>query len=133
MFLAATGLRATEALSVRIKDLDMKSEPAKVFVRGEYTKAKTDRMVFLTEEITQQLVSWLNYKYRTRRVCYNDKQTGKTITEIRTPDKEDTDLIFAVYQSKEAPNPKNLYFEFAKSFAKTLDSKGKGDRGGRSR
>jgi integrase len=88
MFLAATGLRATEALSVRIKDLDMKSEPAKVFVRGEYTKAKTDRMVFLTEEITQQLVSWLNYKYRTRRVCYNDKQTGKQLLRLELQTKK---------------------------------------------
>jgi integrase len=128
MFLAATGMRATEALSVRIKDLDLKSSPAKVFVRGEYTKTRTDRTLFLTEEITQQLTFWLNYKYRTRRVCYNDKQTGNTITEIRTPEKKDTDLIFAVYQSREAPNPKNLYFEFAKFFAKTLDSMGKGDR-----
>jgi integrase len=128
MFLAATGMHATEALSVRIKDLDLKSEQAKVFVRGEYTKTRTDRTLFLTEEITQQLVSWLNYKYRTRRVCHNDTQTGKTITEIRTPEREDTDLIFAVYQSKEAPNPRNLYFEFAKLFAKTLDSMGKGDR-----
>ena len=82
----------------------------------------------MTKEITRQLVSWLNYKYRTRRVCYKNKQTGKTITEIRTPEKEDTDLIFAIYQSKEAQNPKNLYFEFAKSFAKTLDSMGKGNR-----
>ena len=128
MFLAATGMRATEALSIRIKDLDLKSSPAKVFVRGEYTKTRTDRTVFLTQEIAQQLTSWLNYKYRTRRVCYNDKQTGKTISEIRTPEKKDTDLIFAVYQSKESPNPKNLYFQFAKFFAKTLDSVGKGDR-----
>src|SRR4030095_424273 len=75
-----------------------------------------------------QLISWLNYKYRTRRVCYSDKQTRKTITEIRTPEKKDTDLIFAVHQSRETPNPKNLYFEFAKLFAKTLDSMGKGDR-----
>jgi integrase len=128
MFLAATGMRAIEALSIRIKDLDLKSSPAKAFVRGEYTKTRMDRTVFLTEEITQQLTSWLNYKYRTRRVCYKDKQTGKTITEIRTPEKKDTDLIFAVYQSEETPNPKNLYFEFAKFFAKTLDSMGKCDR-----
>jgi integrase len=128
MFLAATGMRATEALSIRIKDLDLKSSPAKAFVRGEYTKTRMDRTVFLTEEITQQLTSWLNYKYRTRRVYYKNKQTGKTITEIRTPEREDTDLIFAVYQNKEAPNPRILYFEFAKLFAKTLDSMGKGDR-----
>jgi integrase len=94
MFLAATGIRATEALSVRIKDLDLKSEPAKVLVRGEYAKTRTDRTLFLIEEITQQLTSWLNYKYRTRRVCYNDKQTGKAITEIRTPD---SNMLYCCY------------------------------------
>jgi hypothetical protein len=77
-----------------------------------------DRTVFLTEEITRQLTSWLNYKYRTRR---ETNKPGKQL-EIRTPEKKDTDLIFAIYQSKESPNPKNLYFEFAKFFAKTLDS-----------
>jgi integrase len=32
MLLAATGMRATEALSIRIKDLDLRSNPATVFV-----------------------------------------------------------------------------------------------------
>jgi integrase len=57
MLLAATGMRATEALSIRIKDLDLESRPTRLFVRGEYTKTRTDRTVFLTEEITQQLNS----------------------------------------------------------------------------
>ncbi|MGB7638668.1 MAG: tyrosine-type recombinase/integrase, partial [Nitrososphaeraceae archaeon] len=49
MLLAATGLRASEALSIRIKDLHLDSNnPANVFVRGEYTKTRTDRYVFLT-------------------------------------------------------------------------------------
>jgi integrase len=43
MLLAATGMRATEALSIRIKDIDFKASPVKVFVRGEYTKTKVDR------------------------------------------------------------------------------------------
>src|SRR5919199_1935802 len=60
MLLAATGMRATEALSVRIKDFDFKSNPARLFVRGEYTKTRTDRTIFLTEEVTQQLKSWLD-------------------------------------------------------------------------
>jgi integrase len=128
MLLAGTGMRAVEALSIRIKDIDLKSNPAKIFVRGEYTKTRTDRTIFLTEEIKQQLNSWLNYKYRTRRVCHKDEQTGKTITEIRTPEREEFDLVFAVYQSKEAPDPQNLYFEIVKFFGKTLDSMGKGDR-----
>jgi integrase len=128
MLLAVTGMRATEALSIRIKDLDLKSNPAKVFVRGEYTKTKSDRTVFLTEEITQQLNSWLNYKYRTRRVCYKNEQTGKTITEVRTPDKKESDLVFAVYQNTKTPIPINLYIDFRDSFGKTLDRINKGDR-----
>lgn len=43
MLLACTGLRATEALSIRVKDLDFKSSPTKVTVRGEHTKTKVDK------------------------------------------------------------------------------------------
>jgi len=126
MLLAATGMRAVEALSIR-RDLDFDSNPAKVFVRGEYTKTKVDRIVFLTEEVTQQLKSWLDYKYRTRRVCYQAKQNGKAITEYRTPDRKNTDLVFAVYQDKKTPNPGYLYDDLGKSFARTLDRSGKGN------
>jgi integrase len=128
ILLAATGMRAVEALSIRIKDIDFDSNPARVFVRGEYTKTQVDRIIFLTEEITQQLKSLLDYKHRTRRVCHQDKQRGKIITEYRTPDKRDTDLVFAVYQDKNTPNPDFLYDDLSKSFANTLDRSGKGDR-----
>jgi integrase len=55
-FLAATGMRATEALSIRIKDLDSKSQPARAFVRGEYTKTRTDRTVSLLLEVAYHLL-----------------------------------------------------------------------------
>jgi hypothetical protein len=84
-------------------------------VRGEYTKTKVDRVIFLTEEVTQQLKSWLGYKYRTRRVSHQDKETGKTITANRTPDKSGNDSIFAVYQS--IPNSQYLYHDLSGSFA----------------
>jgi integrase len=116
ILLAVTGMRATEALSIRIKGLDLKSNPAKVFVRGEYTKTKTDRIVFLTEEITHQLNSWLNYKYRTRRVCRRNEANGndkKTITEQRTPERNDNDLVFAVYQDIEKADPRMIYYDLA--------------------
>lgn len=130
MLLAATGMRAVEALSIRIKDLDFDSSTAMVFVRGEYTKTKVDRTVFLTQEITQQLKSWLDYKYRIRRVCFKDyqKEEGKIITEYRSPDKKDTDLVFAVYQDRKAPNPDWIYQDLVRAFAKTLDRMGKGIR-----
>jgi integrase len=132
MFLAAGGFRAVEALSIRIKDLDLQSKPARVLVRGEYTKTKADRTVFLTEEVTQQLTSWLAYKYRRRRVCYKGENVNqnneKTITEYRTPSQKENDLVFAVYQNTRTPNPDGIYDDIAKSFAKTLDRMGKGER-----
>jgi integrase len=38
ILLASTGLRATEALSIRLKDLDFESNPTKLALRGQYTK-----------------------------------------------------------------------------------------------
>ena len=64
MMLAATGMRATEALSIRIKDLDLESQPARLFVRGEYTKTRVDRTVFLTEEIAQELEEHMSQEQR---------------------------------------------------------------------
>jgi len=87
--------------------LELASKPARVFLRGEYTKTKTDRVIFLTDEVTQQLRLWLDYKYRTRRVCFKDERTGKTITENRTPERKETDLLFAIYQQR--PDPNRLY------------------------
>ncbi|HZA07437.1 MAG TPA: hypothetical protein VE619_07020, partial [Nitrososphaeraceae archaeon] len=91
-------------------------------VRGEYTKTKVDRIVFLTEELSKQLIDWLDYKYRTRRVCHLDDSTHKTISEYKTPKKDQNDLVLAVHQA----NPHNLYVDFSKAFDKTLDRIGMG-------
>jgi hypothetical protein len=70
----------------------------------------------------------LDYKYRTRRVCYKDKRNGKLVTEYRTPEKKDFVLVFAVSQDKKRPNPGYLYDDLGISFGKTLDRMNKGDR-----
>jgi len=132
MLLSSTGLRATEALSIRLKDLDIittkSNEPAKLTIRGEYTKTKVDRYVFLTKEVVEQLKIWIDYKYRTRRVCYIDKESGKKyITEYRTPEKKQNELIFSLNQTNN-PRPEVLYGNLAHFFAKTLDRIGMGSR-----
>ena len=84
MLLAATGMRAAESLNIRIKDIDFGKNPPTLYVRGENTKTKTDRLIFLTDEITNQINDWLKYKHRTRRICYQDKNdigNKKTITQ----------------------------------------------------
>jgi hypothetical protein len=71
----------------------------------------------------------LNYKYRTRRICYKDEQNGrKTIIEYTTPEKRESELVFAVYQNTKSPVPISLYADLVKSFAKTLDRMNKGAR-----
>ena len=131
MMLPATGMRAVETLNIRIKDIDFDNKPATIYVRGENAKTKTDRIIFLTDEVTNQLNTWLKYKHRTRRICYKDKDdigNKKTITEYRTPSLKKTDMVFAVYQSDQASDPKSLYSELSSSFVKTLDRMGKGEK-----
>jgi integrase len=131
MLLAATGMRATEALSIRICDLDLESNPSKQFVRGEYTKTRSDRTILLTQEIAQQLKYWLEYKYRTRRVSFYEKNTHKSTSEYRTPSKRDHDLVFSMNTSSKGylhVSIRSLYVELRSAFGKTLDRLGKGQK-----
>jgi integrase len=136
ILLAATGMRASEALHIRVKDINYEKYPVELYVRGENTKTKTDRTIFLTEEIASQLDVWLKYKYRTRRVCHQIKEDDneeitdkKSVNEYRTPSLKKTDLVFASSNnSDQSPDPYSLYVDLSNSFAKTLDRMGKGER-----
>ena len=55
MLLAATGMRAGEALSIHAKDLDFDSHHSKLSIRGEYTKTRADRTIFLTDEVVHSI------------------------------------------------------------------------------
>ena len=130
MLLAATGLRATEALSIRLKDLDISLSnglTAKLNIRGQYTKTKVDRYVFLTQEVVEQIKIWIDYKYRKRRICYKDKESGENITEYRTPEKKPNEPLFSLYQT-DNPRPEIMYNNMGAIFAKTLDRIGMGLR-----
>jgi hypothetical protein len=60
-------------------------------------------------------------------VCHQDNRTGKSITELRTPNKNSNNLVFAVYQDKDTPNLHYLYCDLSGSFARTSDRSGKGN------
>ena len=143
MLLASTGLRATEALSIRLKDLELEffTQQAKVTIRGEFTKTKVNRYVFLTKEVVEQIKIWIDYKYRKRRICYYYKDNNKgiaiegkekkkkSVTEYRTPEKNQNEFIFSLSQSdNNKPTPEILYGNLASLFAKTLDRIGMGSR-----
>jgi integrase len=120
MFLAATGSRASEACSTRVMDINF--DKGEVFIRGEFTKTKQDRHIFLTDELTNQLKLLLDYKYRTRR-RYSRKE-HKYI--YFTPEKKDTDLIFATHLDSDPDNIRdkdidNLYLTLLLLFEQTRD------------
>ena len=60
MFSAFTGMRAVETLSNRLKDINLDCNPARVYIRGEFTKTRQDRYVYVTSQMTQQIKIWLD-------------------------------------------------------------------------
>jgi integrase len=131
LFLAATGMRAGEACSIRMMDIDFDNR--KVHVQGEHTKTKVARWVFLTKELCTSLLSWFEYKYRPRKKYYNyDPQRKHSVKlsepVIFTPKRSDTDLIFGVEFEKKGQkgseqyySTKSLYNRLTVQFDKVLD------------
>ena len=130
MLLASTGMRPSEALTTSMSDYDFDSNPPKLHLRGEYTKTKTDRIIFLTQETVRQLHNWLQYKYRERRISYYDKDSRNSVSEKRTPVRGHDDLIFSVRNSKnyQRISSTSMYSEMALAFSKNLDRMGLGER-----
>src|SRR5262249_4810576 len=73
-FLASTGCRASEALSILWKHVDLKN--GTIHLRKEYTKTGRARTVILTKEIIAALQTWVDYRNRTRRMIVRNKDGG---------------------------------------------------------
>ena len=137
LLLAATGCRASEALSIRSRDINFEtnpnpnsnSNPATAFIRGEYTKTKTDRTIMLTDELVQQLKLWLDYKQRTRSIGHYDKDNRKTYHEERTPILDKDMLIFSEKRAHSTKTTEEdmingLYNTMLEKFEQLLDRLG---------
>jgi len=145
MLLASTGMRATEALALRHKDFDFDEEnrnnnnrQAFVRIRGEFTKTRTDRYVFLTREMVEQCKAWSDFKYRRRRITRaannplaittNYNPSGKAASYWVEPEPIPDDLFFATPRKRKRSSLRGLYVYMNEDFAKTLDRIGFGNR-----
>jgi len=115
LLLAGSGMRASEALSIRLKDIDF--EKRRVDLRAEYTKTKTARTVFLTEECVRQLKLWKEYRERERQV--NNKKLVR-------PFKAD-DLFFSSGKFNDV-EIEYVYHFISRDFSASLDRAGYGQR-----
>jgi hypothetical protein len=141
MLLASTGMRATEALALRHKDFDFDDEnnnnnnrQAYVRIRGEFTKTRTDRYVFLTREMVEQCKAWIDFKYRRRRItkvvntASSNNLGGKVVSYWVEPKANPDDLFFAMPRKSKRSNFRGLYVYMNEDFARTLDRIGFGNR-----
>jgi integrase len=116
LVLASGGMRAVEGLAIREQDLDFsginfadqndKSEPAGVTIRKEYSKTKTERKIFISNEAARYVHQWITWKYRNRP-------------------RNEEDLIFSkvIYLDTEH-HPIGLYDRILDEFQKVLQLSG---------
>lgn len=100
LVLATSGLRAMEACSLRIKDVDFSVSPTRIHVRKEYNKTRQARDVYITDEATEYLKQLMEWKYRNAQM-------------------QPTDLVFSIY-FKDNPNPATIYSRMQFEFLKLL-------------
>ena len=54
-------MRTSEALAIRIKDLDFSTSPTKVHIRKEYAKTRVARDVYISDEATKYLKQLIDF------------------------------------------------------------------------
>lgn len=124
MFLASTGWRASEALSVQLQDIDFDRNPVRVNLRGENAKTRTDRHTYLTQEMVMQLRSWLDFKYRERTIKqYYDKNIGKIVYKVLylKPVRSSEDYVFMPYHDELETTVEYAYKNLSRRFGELLD------------
>jgi len=60
--LASSGMRIGETLQLKLNDIDLESEPAKVSISGKYTKTGNPRITFISTEAKEVIKEWLKVR-----------------------------------------------------------------------
>lgn len=120
LFLATSGCRASsEACNVRNKDVDFTASPTKIYIRAEFTKTNTARYFYISDEATNHLKQFLDWKYSEKQRYVQEDGSWKTV--MVKQQYNDNDLIFSVYD-KDTTTAKSLYTRLAKEWMNLLDT-----------
>jgi integrase len=119
LILASGAMRAMEATAIRLKDIDFSSNPTKIHIRKEYAKTRVGRDIYVSDEATQYLKQWIDWKYRRREELERSSPNKKSGPE---------DLVFSLYSINKEPNPSNLYIKLIREFQKLLAVTGMAER-----
>ena len=107
LVLASGGLRAVEGCAIRVKDIDFEVKPIMIHIRAEYVKTRVGRDIYISDEATQYLKQWIDWKYRVRSLNPND-------------------LVFNTFNVES--KPETLYVKLVAEFTKVLKIAGLDER-----
>jgi len=83
LVLASSGMRIGEALKLQIEDVDLTTEPARINIRGEYTKTGNPRIAFISSEAKEFLEEWLKIRENELEVAVKRSRYGKAVEDRR--------------------------------------------------
>ncbi len=81
--IATTGMRISEALQIRLEDLQLDLVPARLNIRGEYTTTGITRVAFISHEAREAIEEWL--KIRSEYLKAASKKSWKYEKDIDDP------------------------------------------------
>ena len=87
LFLVSGAMRVTECLAIRNMDIDFTVSPTKVRLRKEFSKTKVGRDVYVSDEATEYLKLWLDWKYKNpdRKRIFNEEDLVLTVSDSKDP------------------------------------------------
>lgn len=118
LVLASSGVRATEACSLRLCDIDFNENPTKIHIRAQYTKTKHSRNVYISDEATQYLKNWVEHRHSL--ILDKTRKIDKKISES---------LVFQVFNANNRNvTPLTIYNKLVQQFHNLLDTTDFGQR-----
>jgi integrase len=112
LVLASSGVRATEACAIRVRDCNFNESPTRLHIRPEYTKTKRSRDIYISDEASRYLKEWIEYRFRI--------DINKT---KRLDEKIGDCLVFQVHKVKKWKiPPRSIYVKLLEQFHTVLDA-----------
>ena len=117
MLLAGSGMRIGEALKTKYSYIKWNANPPCINLPAEASKTGVERNVMLTSEMVKALRTWLEYKYRDRRIVRKDGN----IVDYEKPDNIGESYIFKVREDHTMKNYRFIYKMFQDPFKDVVE------------
>jgi integrase len=128
LVLASSGLRASEACSMRLCDINFTGHPTRIHVRKEYTKTRISRDLWISDGATKYLQDWIAFKHGQDCLTAMINNGESDIYKIKKKNKNFNSLVFQVQLNNENANPQSLYTKILVQFQNLLEISGYDER-----